>query len=496
MKKTLVLADGIVAKIFIQKVLSQYFSNNPYIIVAKDCATLPDEIPDVIESHILDYTSKFRISEIFSSDIQDIFIIVENAKERFVLYRIIRELSPKTRIVLYNNHEFTTHTKDSTESATILREDLRLNGENDTNLVVIDSENLVANRLTQRLANVPLIPRGFGLEQGEIMEIVVPPGSIFTYRHIGSIQQRKWKIVGIYRAQEFILSTNNFVIYPNDVLLVVGESKVLAEIYRLAKSDIGQFPSPFGRDIFLYVDLAFSSSDNVFECIEDALFLHKHLKNNKLFIQVLNPTNPAFLEQVKSIECEKNKKVQVNIIYDTNNLSTQIQKDSTKRPGLIVINNDIFALSKNRATLYKCALPVLKVGTRRLSKVKKSFLIVGESLQKSENIASVMFDISKQLNIALRFYDFDPDSAHQHDIISHIENVAKVFKAKPEILYSSTQNPITLLNQSDEVVLQFMPFDVGITKNTRFAFFSMDSHRLSLSLEKNPQIFIPLDKGL
>lgn len=496
MKKTLVLADGIVAKIFIQKILSEYFSNNPYIIVAKDLNTLPNEMPDTIESHLLDYTSKFRVGEIFTSDIQDIFIILENPKERFVLYRIIRELSPKTRIVLYNNHEFTTPTKGGTESAITLREDLRLNGQNDANLVVIDSENLVANRLTQRLANVPVIPRGFGLEQGEIMEIAVPPGSIFTYRHIGGIEQKKWKIVGIYRAQEFILSSNDFVIYPNDVLLVAGEAKMLAELYRIAKSDIGQFPLPFGRDIFLYIDMAFSSMGAIFECIEDALFLHKHLKNNKLFIQVLNPTNQESLEQIKSIEGEENPKVEVNIIYNTSSLSVQIQKDSTKRPGLIVVNNDIFATTENRITLYECALPVLKVGTKRLNKAKKSFLIVGEGLQKSENIASVMFDISKQLSITSRFYDFDPDSAHQHNTISHIENVAKVFNTKPEILYSSTQNPILLLKQSDEVVLQFIPFDMSITKKTRFSLFCMDSHRLSFSLEKNPQIFIPLDKGL
>ena len=496
MKKTLILADGIVAKIFIQKVVSQYFDNNPYVIIAKDCATLPSEMPDVIESHLLDYTSKFRISEVFSSDIQDIFIIIENPTERFVLYRIIREISPKTRIVLYNNHEFTIHTKDNTESATLLREDLRLNGQNDANLVVIDSENLVANRLTQRLANVPVIPRGFGLEQGEIMEVAVPPGSIFTYRYIGAIEQRKWKIVGIYRLGELILSRRDLVVLPNDVLLVAGEAKVLSEVYRLAKSDIGQFPSPFGRDIFLYIDMAISSESEAFVCIEDVLFLHTHLKNNRLVIQVLNPTNRAFLERLNAINGEGSPKVEVNIIYNTSSLSAQIQKDSAKRLGLIVVNSDIFSLVKNREALYQCALPVLKIGAKRLSKVKKSFLIVGEGLQKSENIASVMFDISNQLNIASRFYDFDPDSAHQHDIISHIESVAKVFNAKPEILYSSTQNPIVLLAQIDEVVLQFLPFDAGITKSTRFFFLSMDSYRLSLGLERDPQIFIPLGKGL
>ncbi|HIV49811.1 COG3400 family protein [uncultured Helicobacter sp.] len=488
MKKTLVFADGIVAKIFIQKIITQYFSNNTYVIVCKDSTMFPASIPNSIETHCFDYTSAFRLESVCGSDVQDVFIVIDEPKERFVLYELIRTLNAKVRIVLFNNHEFTTHTIEGNNNVVMLREDLRLKGAIDTNLIVIDSEYLVANRLTQRLANVPLIPRGFGLEQGELMEIAIPPGSIFAYRHIGSIQQKKWRIVGIYRRAEFILATHTLVIQPNDVLLVAGDSVVLSEIYRSAKSDIGQFPAPFGKDIFLYVDTSKSSVQSVLDDIQDALFLHTHIKSDKLHIFVLNPSNFALLESIRSHQAPK---IQIHFIYDNSDFCTQIHKDCKKRPGLIVLNHELFIPRKHRQALYQATTPVLKTGYKRLKEVQKGFLVVDEGLQKGENIASVMFDISKQLKITTRFYDFNPDSEHQRTLLGNIENLGKIFSQKPEITYSSSQNPILFLQRSLEVYLQFVPFDSAITQVQLFAFGSMDSQRLSLGLDTNPQIFIP-----
>ena len=320
------------------------------------------------------------------------------------------------------------------------------------------------------------------------MEIAIPPGSIFAYRHIGSIQQKKWRIVGIYRRAEFILATHTLVIQPNDVLLVAGDSVVLSEIYRSAKSDIGQFPAPFGKDIFLYVDTSKSSVQSVLDDIQDALFLHTHIKSDKLHIFVLNPSNFALLESIRSHQAPK---IQIHFIYDNSDFCTQIHKDCKKRPGLIVLNHELFIPRKHRQTLYQATTPVLKTGYKRLKEVQKGFLVVDEGLRKGENIASVMFDISKQLKITTRFYDFNPDSEHQRTLLGNIENLGKIFSQKPEITYSSSQNPILFLQRSLEVYLQFVPFDSAITQVQLFAFGSMDSQRLSLGLDTNPQIFIP-----
>ena len=488
MKKTLVFADGIVAKIFIQKIITQYFSNNAYAIVCKDATILPEQIPNSIQTYCFDYTSAFRLESLCSRDIQDVFIVIEDPKERFVLYELIRGFNAKVRIVLYNNHEFTTHTTEGSNNVVMLREDLRLKDMVDTNLVVIDSEHLVANRLTQRLTNVPLIPRGFGLEQGELMEIAIPPGSIFTYRHIGSIQQKKWRIVGIYRRAEFILATHTLVLQPNDVMLVAGDNVVLSEIYRSAKSDIGQFPAPFGKDIFLYVDPTRLSVQAILDDIQDALFLHTHIKSDTLHIIVLNPSNFALLESIRSHQAPK---VHIHFVYDNTDFCAQIDSDHKKRPGLIMVNHELFISRKNRQALHKINTPVLKTGYKRLKEVQKSFLIVDEGLQKGENIASVMFDISKQLNIAARFYDFNPDSEYQRTLLNNIENLAKIFSQQPEVTYSNSYNPILFLQRSHDVYLQFVPFDSSLTTIRFLTLGSMDPKKLSLGLDTNPQIFIP-----
>ena len=492
-KKTLIFASGVVAKVFIQKITSQYFSNNSYIIVCKDSSILPSELPSSIETFVVDYTSSFRISSIFLEEIQDIFLIIENADERFVLYDLVRSFAPKTKIVLFNNHEFTTHTYESYGDMVVtLREDLWKDNKLDNNLVVIDSEHLVANRLTQRLTNVPLIPRGFGLEQGELMEIPVPPGSSFAYRHIGSISQKKWRIVGVYRSAKFILATHTFMILPNDVLLGAGDAVVLSEVYRRAKSDMGQFPSPFGKDIFVYVDTTLSDKDSVLGCIEDTLFLHTHLKNNYLFIKVLNPSNLLLLQRVQELIDGYNlSKVRLEFVYRESKFVKYLEQDSKKRPGLIVVNEDLFLPRANRLALFKTGSPVLKTGHKSIKEVKNSFLIVDESLQKVENIASILFDISKQLNLGTRFYDFEPDSAHQETLLNNIENLAKIVSQKPQITLSDSLNPILFLQQSNEVFLQFIPFDISITRAKLFAFVSVDSHKLSFLVERNPQIFIP-----
>ena len=156
-----------------------------------------------------------------------------------------------------------------------------------------------------------------------------------------------------------------------------------------------------------------------------------------------------------------------------------------------MVNHELFISRKNRQALHKTNTPVLKTGYKRLKEVQKSFLIVDEGLQKGENIASVMFDISKQLNITARFYNFNPVSEYQRTLLNNIENLAKIFSQQPEITYSNSYNPILFLQRSHDVYLQFVPFDSSLTTIRFLTLGSMDPKKLSLGLDTNPQIFIP-----
>ena len=95
------------------------------------------------------------------------------------------------------------------------------------------------------------------------MEVHVPFGSSYAYRHIGSILQNQWKIAALYRDEKQILPTNDTMIRPNDTLLILGKPIVLNGIYKTINKRIGLFPEPFGKNIYLILDLRHDQKDAV-----------------------------------------------------------------------------------------------------------------------------------------------------------------------------------------------------------------------------------------
>nr|WP_317403843.1 TrkA C-terminal domain-containing protein [uncultured Helicobacter sp.] len=472
MKKTLIIAQGDIAKIFLDSILDKYFSNDYYIVVSKDMCFIPEKIPSSFEFHTFDYTSAFRISQIFNEEIYNIFLVLDDEEEIIATYDLLRELNKKARIV----------TSLALEKHTQKMKD-------DKNLIVLNERQIIANKFIERLPNVPLIPRSFGLGQGEIMEVGVPSGSIFAYRHIGSIQQKKWRIVGVYRRGELLLSSHSVVIQPNDSLLIVGDPKMLNDVYMQIKSDIGQFPAPFGRDIFLYVDMSLSNEHRIYNDVQNALFLNEKLKNNKLFIHILKPSNFDLLDKIKALE---SKSVEVRVDYTNANFREKIAKDSQKRFGLVIVNQDIFASRRNRRALFGLSIPVMKTGWEHIDECKKSFVVLSENMANTENVASVVFDISKQLNLEVDVYDYDTDGSYHNEIMQSYEELSRIYERKLNTIQTDSKNPISYIQDSFTPYLCFVPFERNIAKTKTFAFTSTDVHKIASMNHKNPQIFIPL----
>ncbi|TLD97388.1 potassium transporter TrkA [Helicobacter jaachi] len=472
MKKTLIIAQGDVAKLVLDTILDKYFSNDYYVVIAKDESFIPPKVPSSFEFHIFDYTSAYRISQVVNDDIVNIFLVLDDESEIIATYKILREMSKKTRIV--------TAIEQSTPEM-----------QADSNLVMLNQKLIFANKFIERLPNVPLIPRSFGLGQGEIMEVAIPAGSIFAYRHIGSIQQKKWRIVGVYRRGELLLSSHSMIIQPNDSLLIAGEPKTLNDVYKQIKSDIGQFPAPFGRDIFLYVDMSLSNEHRIWSDVQNALFLNKHLKNNKLFIHVLNPCSFELLDNIKALE---SKNVAVRIDYTRASFKDKITQDAQKRFGLVIINKDIFASRKNRRVLFELSIPVLKTGWEYIDECKKSFVILTKNMGNTENVASIVFDISKQLNLEVDVYDYDADASYHDEIMQSYEELSRIFERKMHAIQTDSKNPILYLQDSFTPYLCFVPFERNISRTKFFSFISTDVHKIESMNNKNPQIFIPLPK--
>lgn len=471
-KKTLIIAQGDIAKIFLDSILDKYFSNDYYIVVSKDMCFIPEKIPSSFEFHTFDYTSAFRISQILNEEIYNIFLVLNDEGEIIATYDLLRELNKKARIV--TSLAFEKHTQKMKD---------------DKNLIVLNERQIIANKFIERLPNVPLIPHSFGLGQGEIMEVGVPSGSIFAYRHIGSIQQRKWRIVGIYRHGELLLSSHSVVIQPNDSLLIAGDPKMLNDVYMQIKSDIGQFPAPFGRDIFLYVDMSLSNEHRIQNDVQNALVLNEKLKNNKLFIHILKPSNFDLLDKIKALE---SKSVEVRVDYTNANFREKIAQDSQKRFGLVIVNQDIFASRRNRRALFELSIPVLKTGREHIDGCKKSFVVLSEKMTNTENVASVVFDISKQLNLEVDVYDYDTDASYHNEIMQSYEELSRIYERKLNTIQTDSQNPISYIQDSFTPYLCFVPFERNIAKSKTFAFTSTDVHKIASMSNKNPQIFIPL----
>ncbi|MBR2495538.1 TrkA C-terminal domain-containing protein [Helicobacter sp.] len=476
MKKVVLVLDGVVGKVFLNSVLEKYFSNNLYIVIVKDSAMIPEKFPSSFSFHNFDPTSQYHLAQVFdehrSLDLSDVVVIMEDSKQAGAVFKIVRKICKEARIVTLSS---------------IGDESLQ----HDDHAIFLDDAEIIAGQFISRLPNVPIIPRGFGLGQGEIMEVGVPFGSMFAYRHIGSIQQKNYKIVGIYRNNEFLLSTFSLVIQPQDVVLVAGDPKTLRNIYKQIKSDIGQFPSPFGRDIYVYVDMLAQDSSAIMRDITQAIYLHSLIRSTKLFIIVLNPADFATIYEIKEL-CKQDSSIMLKFDYANTSFIERLDVDCTKKIGLIIVGIELFAKKSHRKALYRTSTPVLKTAAFPLDQCKQNLVIINEEMNAGENISSVIFDIAIQMNIDIHAYDFEPDGRHQNAIIKDYEALGRSFGKKVVVTKTMSKNPIFYLQELKEPVLHFLPFEQCIARSRAFAFFSTKAERLSLLLNTHPQMLIPI----
>ncbi|RDU73394.1 hypothetical protein CQA66_01645 [Helicobacter aurati] len=498
MKHILLIVDGEIALYFLQKVVNAYYSNNFYIVFYQDPVFLPSEIPSTFQFYQCDYTSSFRLNNLLANkDISDAFIVLKDPNESNTVYEYLRNNYKKTRII---------------KSIYDLNSKYQQLMKQDSNLMCISQTNAISLRLLSRLPNVPVIPRGFGLEQGEVMEIGVPSGSVFAHRQIGTIQQINWKIIGIYRHQNFMLATSQSIIMPGDTLLVAGNPNVMQTIYHRIKSDMGQFPLPFGREIYLILDMSLQRREQMlFDCRE-AIYLHKHLKSIRLTIKILNPTNFQIIQEIDSLS---QNDISVIVDYKNFDFIQTVRNKFGKKIGLIVVGREIFSKKNYRKILWQSKIPVFKTAKNPLSAnnyttdivksklyekntlryppaVKESLLVVTGDSYKDYHISTVIFDISKQLQLNIKVYDFEPDNHFSNEIAEHFSNISRIFERKFFIERTNSHNPILYLRNLKTPVLQFIPFRVSITKSRVLAFMRVQFESLSFMVESNPQFFIPI----
>jgi len=469
MKNILILAYGDMAKYFVKWIEKSRIDNNHYYVV---CNNHTKNIKNTQNLTFVkeDPTSYLKLSRImYDIEFTVAFIIMENKEEVLATYRNIRMVSPKLRIVFGSKWDEL--------------------GINDDNIKVINMYELMASSLYEELPNVPIIAKSIGLAKGEIMEVLVPFGSFYAYRHVGSVSHRKWKIILIYRNEKQIFPNNATMIKPNDRLVIAGNPTVLEEVYKTIKQKKKLFPEPFGKNLYLILDMYQDKEDILIE-LNESIFINNQFSNSQLYIRLLHMKNSNILDEIKQKESE-NVKILEDISKSSELLNT-IEYDMMNHDiGLFLTDEKIFRKSLQKR-LYLLKKPIYIFGETSLYNISKAVVLITDE-SEMESISSSVFDVCETLNLKLSLCNYDPegDFSEKKNIIEHYETLANLHNFKIEIK-EKRANPIRELREQSEV-LHIVPFDKSVMNRPIANFFSQKFSRYFLGIKKHPKLLIPIE---
>ncbi|HFD14254.1 MAG TPA: hypothetical protein ENJ34_03020 [Epsilonproteobacteria bacterium] len=399
----------------------------------------------------------------------NLFIVMEDKEDVQYVLKNIALINTKMRIVLVN-----------------LWDDSEL-GRDQENITIVHSSELLAAHLYDQLPNVPLVAQNVGLGRGEIMEVHVPFGSSYAYRHIGSILQRKWKIAAVYRDEKQILPTNATMIRPNDTLLILGKPMVLDGVYKTINKRMGLFPEPFGKDIYLILDFRHDKK-NALKYLKESLYLLEKLEDKSLVVRILYPNDFALLEKLKTYESET---VTISISYLNEDICTLIEYDIHEyNIGLVMNSVAAFEADKLKDTLYKLKKLVYIYGDKALEEIETTLVLMSEN-EKMESISSTAFDISETLGLGLTLGDFDPEGDFESKkmIVEHYETLTHIFNMEMN-LEQKVANPIRELANMNNI-LQVAPFENRLNTGSFRKLISTKVQDFILTTNKHPKLLVP-----
>ena len=470
MKNILILADGSIAKHFIEWVGRKRVAENKYYVTCYKEGVTPEKMGKNISVIKADPTSYSKMRTIMNNvKYSNVFIVMENMEDAEYTLKNIRLIDDKVRVILVNQW-------DNNEI-----------GRDEENVTILNSDELIAAHLYDHLPNVPVVAQNVGLGKGEIMEIHVPFGSTYAFRHVGSILQRKWKIAAIYRDEKQILPTNATMIRPNDTLLVLGKPIVLDGVYKTINKRIGLFPEPFGKDLYLMIDFRYDQ-ENALIYLKESIYLLEKLEDKSLFVRILYPNNFALIDELKTYESEK---ITVSVCYDDEDIITLVEYDIQDHDiGLVLTGIETFEKEDIKETLYDLRKVVYLFGDKLLYNVKEAVILMSEN-EKMESISSTAFDISESLGLQLILGDFDPegDFESRKIIIEHYETLSHIFNMEIDI-QQKIANPIREISAMEDI-LQIAPFEKGLNSDNILKLVSTKVQDFLLTTKKHPKLLVP-----
>jgi hypothetical protein len=474
MKNILILADGSIAKHFIEWVGKKRVAQNKYYVTYyKDDLNIENISKNISLIHA-DPTSFSKLRHIMEEvKYSHIFIVMQEKEDAQYSLKNIRLVDDKIRVILVNQWD---------------DEEI---GRDEENIIILHTDELMAAHLYDNLPNVPVVAQNVGLGQGEIMEIHVPFGSAYAYRHVGSILQRKWKIAAVYREEKQILPTNATMIRPNDTLLVLGKPLVLDGVYKTINKRIGLFPEPFGQNLYLLLDFRYDR-ENALLYLKESIYLLEKLEEKSLYVRLLYPNDFKLIEEIKAMESER---VTLSICYDAHDIKTVVEYDIHQHDiGLVLNGIETFESEGLKEILYDLKKLVYLFGDNLLYNIKECVVLMSEN-EKMESISSTAFDISESLNLKLTLADFDPEGDFESKkmVIEHYETLTHIFNMEINI-EQKVANPIRELARMNNI-LQIAPFEKELNTHTLIRLVSTKVQDFLLTTTKHPKLLVPFALG-
>ena len=470
MQNILILANGEMAKHFVQWVGKSRIDENHYYITCniqhetvKGSSNLTF-VPD-------DPTSFLKIKKLMKNvSFSVVFVVIKDRDEALYSYQNVRMVDLKIRIVFVS-----------------LWDDLVLE---DENMSLININEMMASHLYEHLPNVPVIAKDIGLGKGEIMEVLVPFGSTYAYRHIGSISHRKWRIAAIYRNEKQILPNNATMIRPNDILVILGNPTILEELYKRITRRKGLFPEPFGRNLYLILDMTLQDTE-IMRRLNEAIYLSKKFSNSKLYVCLISITLSSLVEEIQAMQTQE---LTVLINYNHHELLSKIEYDTSQYDiGLFLVDYYLLEQKVFQNLFYDLRRSVYLFGNLSLYDIHESILLMGED-REMESLSSSVFDLSESLGLkfTLGYYSSEGDFKEKQNIIAYYESLSALYNFKITINEKKVNPILELKNQHG--VLHIAPFKKSVLNRPLMEFFSTRISRYFLSIKKHPQILIPIEE--
>jgi len=468
MQKIVVIAGGSIAKRFLQRLRTVENDAMFFDIVLTESFGDSFEFPLNSYIHTFDPTSGHKLKTLPLKEARVIFVALENMQDAKIVLELTRAENMSASIVVLDGEGLDAAFIDKLKIKTI------------------NSHDVLSNMLMSFMPNIPLIAQNIGKGRGEIMEVMVPYGSKYVFRHVSNIEQKNWKIAAIYRNEQLILPKQSTMIRPQDELIMIGQPNILRDVYKAIKSEIGHFPQPFGANLYLCLNVSSMSEAKIKRIVSDSLLLHEKLNNKKLFIRALNINSQSVIEYLRSVCSDE---VIVEFEYFLDNMSSIVKNDVKKyNAGLILCDKDDFT-GDVKKTLFELKKPVLKFGKKRLFEDSYSTIVATHDLDL-EKISYVYFDMSLQLKMMLKLYHYDPEESEKNEVVEHYVSLSDVYGVKLQVAKESKNFFREFKGLGN--FIQFLPFtDEQLSLRLKY-FLNPSSNGLFSLLKDNHQIFIPI----